>query len=182
MSWTSNDETFDGPKREESARVWAEILDAIVLAFHEEERELLGAGMYELALIFLNLFFAADFVKCMFRIHVNLLIGGAMSLHELQSRVNAWMSQWKDGYWTPHENLARLTEEVGELAREINHSHGPKKKKEGEGQGSIAEELGDIVFVVVALANSLDIDLDAAMDATFAKYNVRDKDRFERNV
>lgn len=104
-----------------------------------------------------------------------------MSLHELQSRVNAWMSQWKDGYWTPHENLARLTEEVGELAREINHSHGPKKKKKGEAEGSIAEELGDIMFVVVSLANSLDIDLDAAMDATFAKYNVRDKERFERN-
>lgn len=181
MSWTPNDKPFDRPQREKAAGVRAEVLDAVVFSIDEEERELLCACVHKLALTFLNLFFAADFVECMFRIHVNLSIGGAMSLHDLQSRVNAWMSQWKDGYWTPHENLARLTEEVGELAREINHSHGPKKKKSTEVEGSIAEELGDIIFVVVALANSMDIDLDSTMNETFAKYDVRDKDRFERN-
>lgn len=103
-----------------------------------------------------------------------------MSLQHLQDRVNAWMSQWKIGYWTPHENLARLTEEVGELAREINHSYGPKKKKASEVDGSIREELGDILFVVIALANSTGVSLDEVMDETFAKYNVRDANRFDR--
>jgi len=104
-----------------------------------------------------------------------------MSLHQLQDRVNAWMSQWKEGYWSPHENLARLTEEVGELAREINHEYGPKKKKVGEAEGSVGEELGDILFVIIAIANSTGVSLEDVMNATFEKYNVRDCDRFERN-
>ncbi len=90
------------------------------------------------------------------------------------------MSQWKAGYWTPHENLARLTEEVGELAREINHEFGPKKKKATEVGGSVREELGDILFVVIALANSTGVSLDEVMEETFTKYNVRDAHRFER--
>jgi len=104
----------------------------------------------------------------------------SMTLQQLQDTVNQWISQWEAGYWSPLENLARLTEEVGELAREINHDHGPKKKKSTEAESSVAAELGDILFVIVSIANSLDISLDEAMEQTMQKYRVRDADRFER--
>jgi NTP pyrophosphatase (non-canonical NTP hydrolase) len=103
--------------------------------------------------------------------------GGEQSIKQLQAEVDAWMSQF-GGYWPPLANLARLTEEVGELAREINHAHGPKKKKGSEAPGSVAEELGDVLFVVIALANSMQIDLGAALDAVLAKYRVRDATRW----
>lgn len=103
-----------------------------------------------------------------------------ITLQQLQDTVNQWISQWEGGYWAPLENLARLTEEVGELARELNHAHGPKKKKPSEAESSVALELGDILFVVVSIANSLDISLDDAMRQTMEKYRIRDSDRFER--
>jgi NTP pyrophosphatase (non-canonical NTP hydrolase) len=77
-------------------------------------------------------------------------------------------------------NLARLTEEVGELARELNHRFGPKTKKPEEAEGDIALELADILFVVVVLANQLGIDLDEAVERTLTKYRVRDAERWER--
>jgi NTP pyrophosphatase (non-canonical NTP hydrolase) len=77
-------------------------------------------------------------------------------------------------------NLARLTEEVGELARELNHRFGPKTKKKDEPEGDLALELGDVLFVVVVLANQLGIDLDEAAGRTLEKYRVRDADRWER--
>ncbi|MGM0559373.1 MAG: nucleotide pyrophosphohydrolase [Myxococcota bacterium] len=104
-----------------------------------------------------------------------------MSIREIQEHVDAWISQWDDGYWAPHANLARLTEEVGELAREINDVHGPKKKKEDEAEGRIADELADILFVVVTLANSLDIDLQVAFEQVMDKYDARDADRWSRD-
>ncbi len=103
-----------------------------------------------------------------------------ITLQQLQDTVNQWISQWEEGYWAPLENLARLTEEVGELARELNHAHGPKKKKPGEAESSVALELGDILFVVVSIANSLDISLDDAIRQTMEKYQIRDSNRFER--
>jgi NTP pyrophosphatase (non-canonical NTP hydrolase) len=103
-----------------------------------------------------------------------------MELVEAQQRVDAYISQFREGYFPPLVNLARLAEEVGELARELNHAHGKKTKKEGEPEGEIAGELGDILFVVVVLANQLDIDLDAAFARTLSKYELRDADRWER--
>ena len=88
--------------------------------------------------------------------------------------------QYKIGYWTPHEILARLTEEVGELAREINHQYGPKKKKEGESQKEIGDEMADIIFTLGCLANSLSIDLEKHFERTMDKCYGRDKDRYER--
>ncbi len=52
-----------------------------------------------------------------------------MTLKEKQKKVDDWMSQFTEGYWSPHEIICRLSEETGELAREINHRFGPKKKK-----------------------------------------------------
>ena len=105
-----------------------------------------------------------------------------MSLREKQETVDRWISQYEEGYFTPLTNLARLTEEVGELAREINHRHGQKTKKPGEAEGSLAMELADILFVVMCLANSQKIDLDQAFDQMMAKVTARDAARWTRKA
>ncbi|PNZ35938.1 nucleotide pyrophosphohydrolase [Staphylococcus lutrae] len=102
------------------------------------------------------------------------------SLSEMQKEVDAYISQFKTGYFSPLANLARLTEEVGELAREINHYHGEKKKKESEAANTIEAELGDNLFVLLCLANSLNIDMTDSFNQTMEKFNRRDKHRFER--
>jgi NTP pyrophosphatase (non-canonical NTP hydrolase) len=103
-----------------------------------------------------------------------------MTLREVQERVDAWIGQFQEGYWSPLANLARLVEEVGELARELNHLHGPKRKKPEEAAGDLALELGDILFVLVVIANSQGIDLEQALESTLAKYHGRDRDRWTR--
>lgn len=101
-----------------------------------------------------------------------------LSLQDIQRAVDAWVSQWEEGYFSPLSNLARLTEEVGELARELNASHGDKPKKPGEAPSSAGAELADILFVLVCIANSLHIDLSQEFDAVLTKYNVRDAGRW----
>ena len=96
-----------------------------------------------------------------------------MTFRELQAAIDAWMAQFEAGYWPPLANVARLAEEVGELAREVNHAHGPKTKRADEADGSIAEELGDILFKVATIANSLDIDLEEVVEANLAKVTKR---------
>ena len=105
-----------------------------------------------------------------------------MSFRHAQDTVDRWVSQYEEGYFSPLTNLARLTEEVGELAREINHRFGQKTKKPEEAEGSLAMELADILFVVVCLANSQKIDLDAAFDQMMAKVTARDAGRWTRKA
>ncbi|MFH0755099.1 MAG: nucleotide pyrophosphohydrolase [bacterium] len=97
-----------------------------------------------------------------------------------QKQVNEWVNQYKIGYWKPHEILARITEETGELAREINHMYGPKKKKPTEDNKELGDEIADILFALICLANSLDIDLDENFKNIMNKCYGRDKDRFEK--
>jgi NTP pyrophosphatase (non-canonical NTP hydrolase) len=101
-----------------------------------------------------------------------------VTLTALQQDVDAYIAQFKEGYFPPLENLARLTEEVGELARELSHTHGHKKKKAGEAPSSALEEIGDILFVVACLANQLGLSLEDAMKLTLEKYQVRDANRW----
>jgi len=103
-----------------------------------------------------------------------------MALKEIQKEVDTWINQYKIGYWKPHEILARLTEETGELAREINHIYGPKKKKSSEELKDLSDEIADVIFTLSCLANSLNIDLDEAFKRTMNKYYGRDKDRYEK--
>jgi len=103
-----------------------------------------------------------------------------MDLKEAQARVDAWISQFEEGYWPPLANLARLTEEVGELARLLNHRFGPKTKKADEPEQDLALELADILFVLVVIANEQGIDLDDAFNRTLEKYRARDSDRWTR--
>lgn len=108
------------------------------------------------------------------------LISRPVTLQDLQKRVDAYIGQFREGYFPPLVNLARLAEEVGELARELNHAHGSKRKKADEAESEVALELGDVLFVVTVLANQLDIDLEEAARRTLEKYEVRDADRWER--
>lgn len=103
-----------------------------------------------------------------------------MEIREAQAKVDGWIQQFEEGYWSPLTNLARLMEEVGELAREINHRYGQKRKKEDEHERKIDDELGDIFWALICIANSLQIDLDEALSHTLHKVTVRDSNRFKR--
>jgi len=98
--------------------------------------------------------------------------------HDAQRRVDAWISRYEEGYFDPLTNLARLTEEVGELAREINHRFGQKTKKPEEPEGDLGMELADILFVIICLANREGIDLDAAFERMMEKVETRDRERW----
>lgn len=102
------------------------------------------------------------------------------TLKQMQDEVDGYITQFKTGYFSPLGQMARLTEEVGELAREVNHYYGEKPKKASEEAKEIAEELGDLLFVTISMANSLDIDLTHSFNQVMEKFNQRDKNRFER--
>lgn len=103
-------------------------------------------------------------------------------MNSMQSRVHAWISQFEEGYFDPLTNLARLSEEVGELAREVNHRFGQKTKKKDEAEGDLAMEMADILFVVICMANREGIDLDAAFDRMMDKVERRDATRWTPRV
>ena len=102
-----------------------------------------------------------------------------MEIAEAQARVDAWIGQFEEGYWPPLANLARLTEEVGELARLLNHRFGPKQKKRSEAEQDLGEELADILFVLLVIANEQKIDLGGALEQVLEKYRVRDGQRWK---
>ena len=103
-----------------------------------------------------------------------------MSLADSQRRVDAWISQFEEGYFHPLTNIARLTEEVGELAREVNHRFGQKTKKPEELDGDLAMEMADILFVIVCMANREGIDLQDAFDRMMEKIELRDASRWTK--
>jgi NTP pyrophosphatase (non-canonical NTP hydrolase) len=101
------------------------------------------------------------------------------TLADVQQEIDHLIKEeWHSDYWHPLSSLARLTEEVGELAREINHRYGEKPKKASEDEGNISAELGDILYIVASLANSIGVDLDTAFDEVMAKYRQRDTKRW----
>jgi NTP pyrophosphatase (non-canonical NTP hydrolase) len=93
-------------------------------------------------------------------------------LPEIQAFVDAWIKQ-RGHYWSPLSQYARLAEEVGELGRELNFRWGDKPRTPKDADGSVADELGDVLFIVVLLANDLGIDLASALTATLQKYERR---------
>ncbi|HXE58668.1 MAG TPA: nucleotide pyrophosphohydrolase [Gemmatimonadales bacterium] len=105
-----------------------------------------------------------------------------MSLREAQARVDAWIGQFEEGYFHPLTNLARLAEEVGELAREVNHRYGQKTKKRDEPEGDLGMEMADILFVLICMANREGIDLQEAFDRMMAKVERRDASRWTRKA
>ena len=103
-----------------------------------------------------------------------------MSLKDIQKQVDEWINLHKITYWKPHEILARLIEETGELAREINNIHGSRIKKPTEKDVKIDDEIGDIIFTLCCLANSQNICLEEAFSRVMDRCYGRDKDRYEK--
>lgn len=108
------------------------------------------------------------------------MAGEQMTMKEMQEKVDAFIGQFEEGYFSPLAMLARMTEETGELAREINHYYGEKPKKESEEHKSLDKEMGDLLFVLICFANSLDIDLDEAFRIVMEKFETRDQDRWTK--
>ncbi len=103
-----------------------------------------------------------------------------MELEELQRRVDAWIREYGVRYFGELTNMAILTEEVGELARVMARRYGDQSFKEGECD-NLADEMADVLWVLVCLANQTGVDLTAAVEANFAKKTRRDSDRHKNN-
>ena len=99
------------------------------------------------------------------------------TMKSMQAEVDQYISQFKEGYFGPLSMMARMSEEVGELAREVNHRYGEKPKKSTEADNSIEMELGDILFITICFANSLNLDLSETFDKVMEKFQTRDKNR-----
>lgn len=100
-----------------------------------------------------------------------------LSLEAMQREVDEWTRD-EGGYWPPLAMLAALTEEVGEIARLLNHMEGHKPKKSDEGEQELALELCDAVYAIICIANSHGLDLPEAWRRVMAKYEERDRGRF----
>lgn len=102
------------------------------------------------------------------------------SLSDLQKKIDNILQAYEKPYWEPLSNLARLTEEVGEVARIINHKYGDKPKKVTEKEDDLEDELADVLWTLICLANQQGINLDVGMQRAINKLTVRDKDRFKK--
>jgi NTP pyrophosphatase (non-canonical NTP hydrolase) len=102
------------------------------------------------------------------------------TLRESQQIVDAWVER-SGGYWHPLAQLARLMEEMGETARLLNHLYGEKPKKDTERTQELGEEVADVFYTLICLANSVDVDLQASFELVMRKLETRDKDRFTNN-
>lgn len=100
------------------------------------------------------------------------------SMKAMQWEVDQYIGQFREGYFGPLSMLARVTEEVGELAREVNHLFGEKPKKPDEKASSLEMELGDLLFIIICFANSQGIDLEEAFSKVMDKYASRDRNRW----
>ncbi|MFO7264261.1 MAG: nucleotide pyrophosphohydrolase [Bacillaceae bacterium G1] len=102
-----------------------------------------------------------------------------LTVKEMQRIVDEYIGQFKVGYFSPLAMMARMSEEVGELAREVNHRFGEKPKKPDEPENSLEMELADCLFIIICFANSLGIDLETAFYKMMDKFRVRDANRWE---
>lgn len=104
-----------------------------------------------------------------------------MTIRGAQERVDQWIKTYGVRYFNELTNMAVLTEEVGELARIIARKYGEQSFKEGENQDP-AEEMADILWVLICLANQTGVDLTQALEASFEKKTNRDKNRHKNNI
>lgn len=99
-------------------------------------------------------------------------------LKRAQDRIDEWAQTLEEPYWPPLSQMAALSEEVGEVARLLNHLYGSKPKKQEEAAQELGGELMDVIFAAMCLANRHGIDLDAEFEKKMDKCTGRDKDRF----
>ncbi len=103
-----------------------------------------------------------------------------MELKELQQRVDEWIRTIGVRYFSELTNMAILTEEVGELARVMARKYGDQSFKAGE-QENLSEEIADVLWVLVCLANQTGVDLERAIEESFRKKSERDRLRHQQN-
>jgi NTP pyrophosphatase (non-canonical NTP hydrolase) len=104
-----------------------------------------------------------------------------MMIGEAQAAVDDWIRTKGVRYFSELTNLAILTEEVGELARVIARQYGDQSFKESDKQYHLADEMADVLWVLLCLANQTDVDLTAALERNFEKKNLRDATRHFEN-
>lgn len=103
-----------------------------------------------------------------------------MTIQEAQQRVDEWIRQYGVRYFSELTNMACLTEEVGELARVIARTYGDQSFKAGE-KPNLGEEMADVLWVLICLANQTGIDLTAEFEKSFEKKTRRDATRHINN-
>ena len=104
-----------------------------------------------------------------------------MTINEAQQKVDTWIKSTGIRYFNELTNMAILTEEVGEVARIIARKYGEQSFKENEKDNSLGDELADVLFVIICLANQTGIDLENALRENIEKKNNRDKQRHQNN-
>ncbi|MBL4705589.1 MAG: nucleotide pyrophosphohydrolase [Flavobacteriales bacterium] len=104
-----------------------------------------------------------------------------MTIKETQVQVDNWIKEYGDRYFNELTNMAILTEEVGEMARIISRRYGEQSEKESDKNKDLGDEMADVLFVLVCLANQTGVDLEEAMRKNFEKKTTRDKDRHKNN-
>ena len=100
-----------------------------------------------------------------------------MELNDLQNNVDVWIKEYGVKYFSELTNMAILTEEVGEVARIMSRRYGEQSEKASDKDKNLADELADVLFVLICIANQTDIDLEDAMKANFKKKSLRDRSR-----
>ena len=103
-----------------------------------------------------------------------------MTIQEAQEAVDKWIKQYGVRYFSELTNMACLTEEVGELARVIARSYGDQSFKQGE-KPNLGEEMADILWVLLCLANQTGVNLTEELQRSFEKKTLRDRDRHKNN-
>ena len=104
-----------------------------------------------------------------------------MTIEEAQKAVDEWIKTTGVRYFNELTNMAILAEEVGELARLIAREYGEQSFKESDKDRNMADEMADVLWVLICLANQTGVDLTEALQKNFEKKNIRDKDRHKNN-
>ena len=104
-----------------------------------------------------------------------------MTLQEAQKKADEWINKYGVRYYNELTNMAILTEEVGEVARIISRKYGEQSYKKSDEEVDLGDELADVLFVVLCLANQTGIDLESALKKNLAKKTNRDAERHQRN-
>lgn len=104
-----------------------------------------------------------------------------ITIAQAQSTVDQWIQEIGVRYFSELTNLAQLTEEVGELARLMSRTYGEQSFKDGEPKSEIGDELADILFVIICIANQTGVDLTQAFEKNLIKKTKRDNDRHQNN-
>jgi NTP pyrophosphatase (non-canonical NTP hydrolase) len=104
-----------------------------------------------------------------------------MTLSQAQKKVDRWIKTYGVRYFNELTNMAILTEEVGEVARIISRQYGEQSKKKSDNKYKLDEELADVLFVLICIANQTGVNLSKAFEANLQKKTLRDKVRHKRN-